>query len=307
MKKLHDGYTRTLPQALRFQTALSVQLQQIVVQNSLALAMPIETRVKTWESIVDKLERRALDIDCIDQLTDMIGFRLVFLFTRDLQTVTDAISGIFHVVGQEDTGIRLGDDQFGYQSLHYIVRIPSEWTKVPVFSGCESLQAELQLRTIAQHTWAAASHLLQYKRESSIPRQVRRSINRVSALLETVDLEFERVLSERESYLSSVDAAPVKSEVLNVDIVMAILTAKLPVANRTADEEYADLVANLKSAGIETNQQLDELIDTHIEAALKHDAEIVAGVHPEYGCEPERIKKGVYLTHTGLVRHMLDF
>lgn len=57
------------------------------------------------------------------------------------------------------------------------------------------LKAEVQVRTVTQHVWAAASHVLQYKQEASVPLPVRRSIYRVSALLETVDLEFERVLS----------------------------------------------------------------------------------------------------------------
>jgi ppGpp synthetase/RelA/SpoT-type nucleotidyltranferase len=67
---------------------------------------------------------------------------------------------------------------------------------------------ELQLRTLAQHIWAVASHKLQYKREASVPVPIRRSINRVSALLEMVDLEFDRVLLEREQYVPATRDQP---------------------------------------------------------------------------------------------------
>ena len=81
--------------------------------------------------------------------------------------------------------------------------MPDDWLNVPTFREFKGLRAELQIRTLAQQLWAAASHKLQYKRESSVPYPIRRSIHRVAALLETVDLELERVLSERDPHLSN--------------------------------------------------------------------------------------------------------
>jgi putative GTP pyrophosphokinase len=306
--KLRDDYDNVAALAERFRNALAQQLQQIVDQASLKLAVPIESRVKTWDSIAEKLERRSVVLKRIVHLPDLIGVRLIFLFNRDLQTAAQTIRDTFKVVAQEDTAARLGDTQFGYQSWHYIVKIPDGWTNVPTFKGCEELWAEIQLRTIAQHTWAQASHLLQYKHESSVPLQVRRSINRVSALLETVDLEFERVLSERESYLTKVTAEPMDAELLNVDILGAVLNEELPPANRTGEENYADLEKELKHAGVGTTQQLRDLIKTHIVRALEWDAEILAGKHHEYATpSADRVEKGVYLSHAGLVRQMLRF
>ena len=145
--------------------------------------------------------------------------------------------------------------------MHCIVKIPDAWTSLPTFADCQALQAEIQLRTIAQHTWAEASHLLQYKHESSVPFEVRRSINRVAALLETVDLEFERVLSERDSYIAAILIEPNATEPLNVDTLKAILDARLPDANRSDHEDYADLEKYLKENGIETAKQLHGIID----------------------------------------------
>lgn len=168
--KLLEQYESLSVTATRLRAGLVQQLQELISQHSLTLAVPIESRVKTRNSIAEKLERSDIKLASLEDLTDLIGLRIIFLFSRDLQTATKAIGEVFEVVSQEDTSARLGDAQFGYHSLHCIVKIPDAWTSLPTFADCQALQAEIQLRTIAQHTWAEASHLLQYKHESSVLR-----------------------------------------------------------------------------------------------------------------------------------------
>jgi putative GTP pyrophosphokinase len=97
----------------------------------------------------------------------------------------------FDIIKQENTTRKLREDQFGYSSMHYVVRFPKDWLVVPAMALFGEMKAEIQVRTIAQHLWADASHILQYKNEENIPEPIKRSIHRVSAILETVDLEFE--------------------------------------------------------------------------------------------------------------------
>jgi hypothetical protein len=52
------------------------------------------------------------------------------------------------------------------------------------------LKAEIQIRTVLQHAWAAISHKLQYKREDDVPAPLRRKLFRLSALFELADDEF---------------------------------------------------------------------------------------------------------------------
>jgi hypothetical protein len=78
--------------------------------------------------------------------------------------------------------------------VHFVVEFPEPWFVVPTIGPMRGLRAEIQVRTHAQHIWADASHILQYKKESSVAPKTRRDIHRIAALLETVDLEFEKVL-----------------------------------------------------------------------------------------------------------------
>ena len=185
----------------------------------------------------------------------MIGRRLMF-FAKPLQRSNLCAShrqrrwlthGELDVIAQEDTGGRLRESQFGYQSVHLTVKLPASWLSVPSFSGLGSLMAEIQIRTLAQHIWAVASHKLQYKQEASVPEPVRRSIHRVSALLETVDLEFERVVDERARYLEEVGSGAA-DESLNVDLLTRILSESLPEQNRVESEHSAKLLDDLDLA-----------------------------------------------------------
>jgi putative GTP pyrophosphokinase len=53
-----------------------------------------------------------------------------------------------------------------------------------------TLRAEIQLRSVLQHAWAAIDHKLRYKREQDAPRELKRALSRLSALLELGDKEF---------------------------------------------------------------------------------------------------------------------
>ena len=315
---LREEYVKIQPVATRFCLSVKQQIEELLSTASVTLGVPLEFRVKPWESIVGKIERGSLELATVRDLGDLVGLRLILLFKRDLASVCELMAKTFVVISQEDTSERLLEAQFGYQSLHYGVKLPEEWMSIPSFREFGDFKAELQIRTIAQHMWAAASHELQYKQEEGVPRPVRRSIYRVSALLETVDLEFERVLAERDSYLHEVDSKSSKDKVfdesLNVDNLSLILDALLPAANK--DEElYSELLPNLLYVGIDTSRKLDDLIAKQLDATLARDAEIVAGIVREIQDQAgpyqdrndlTRTRRGVFYTFAGLVRTMMD-
>src|ERR1700690_3888715 len=99
-------------------------------------------------------------------------------------------------------------------------------------AGLANLRAEIQVRTTAQHIWAEASQTLLYKNEKAVPQTLKRAIYRVSALLETVDLEFERVLSDRDDYKAEVAQTALAEETLDVDTLQQVLGESWPSAKK---------------------------------------------------------------------------
>lgn len=236
--RLQEEYRDVAPLAQRFAEVLASQLQQLLQRDKLPLAVPIEHRVKAWPSIEEKLARIDFHGASLTELHDLVGVRLILLFQRDLPAACRLIEETLDVTRHANKSEELSPEQFGYQSIHFVVRPREAWLTVPTFSAFRAFQAEIQVRTLAQHTWAAASHKLQYKQEASVPPPVRRSIHRVSALLEMVDLEFERVLADRDDYRATI-LTQQGSRRLNADVLEATLDAQLPRANKMAFEPYS--------------------------------------------------------------------
>ena len=260
-----------------------------------------------------------MSLSKLTDLNDLVGLRLILQFRRDIDKVCKLISRHFSVITKHDTQDRLKDDQFGYSSIHFVVEMPEPWLSVPTLADMRGLHAEIQVRTTAQHIWAAASHTLQYKREESVPPQIRRSIYRVSALLETVDLEFERLLEEREKYREEiVDTEIIRQvdldEKLNVDLIEKILDDMLPRNNKDPlEEEYEELLEDLFTFNIVNRRQLTELLRKHLDSVMKNEVHEVVqyreqlreGNEELIGTSRVRTERGVFFTHVGLVRTAL--
>jgi len=311
---LRHDYLAMTPDLTRLKSAVAEQLNHLLTAHEVTLGVPLESRVKSWESIAEKVERKNLQPKRIDDLDDLVGLRAILLFQRDLDRLDSIVMHNFAVLQAEDTATRLSETQFGYKSKHYIVKLPTSWAEVPSLKGLAEYKIEIQIRTLAQHIWAAASHKLQYKNEDSVPQQLRRTIYRVSALLETVDLEFDRVLSERDEYVKLQAHLNDANEPLNADVVRAVLDQMLPPQNKDQfAEQYGDLLIDLLHFGISTRGALSQLLSKHHTAIARQEAKEVAErsmdddhEHEEQGERlSNRLLRGVFFTHTGLARQGL--
>lgn len=266
----------------------------------------MEIRVKKWTSIENKLERKNLEIESILSLRDLVGVRAILLFLTDLDKIDELIRSTFEVTSTEDTADRLGEAQFGYQSLHYTIKVPLIWLEIPTMADFGDIQAEVQVRTLAQHIWAAASHKLQYKNEASVPPPIRRAINRASALLERIDLEFERILEKRREYRDIEIPKGIDATELNVDILESMLRDRFPEANRSDGEEnYSELLENLTALSVQTVADFDTILKGKYAATMEEERTQLSIVDPEtgyIGSSEERHRAGVYFTHVGLAR-----
>lgn len=308
IESLRVEYLDVQSKAERLKGAVVAELSELFQKDGVVLGVPIESRVKSWESISEKFDRKNIELPSIVDLDDLIGIRVILLFKKDLDSVHDIISKNFNLLRSEDTGERLGESEFGYQSHHYIVRVPSSWLSVPSWAGFGGFALELQVRTLAQHIWAAASHKLQYKQESGVPKPIRRTINRVSALLETVDLELQRVLDERVVYKEhAAEGIPVDGAVqdnLNVDSLAVLLAEIFPSANKAESENYSELLDDMFALGVTSSSQARDIFVKRYSEVMAKEKEFVKA-HPGYDKAPDSRPPGVYLKHVGLGRQAL--
>jgi ppGpp synthetase/RelA/SpoT-type nucleotidyltranferase len=325
IEKLEQEFQKINRIAEDFATELSRQLSLLIVKENIRLAFPIQNRSKTWPSIIEKINSGRFTLkSSILEMQDLVGIRIILLFKRDTEKIASIIKDNFKIISQYNTEDKLQDNQFGYLSIHQVIELSEEWLKVPTLRDFKGIKAEIQIRTLAQHSWAEASNTFQYKNEANVPKPLKRTINRISALLETVDLEFERILGERTTYkeeIKDIKLSEKSIQPLDVDLLIKILEEKLPKENRGPNEPYGELLENLKAAAVTNSGELISIIDKYLTETMTIDnkaaKEIIAahenkkpltssvGYSPVTANEIERIKKGVFLSHVGIIRHII--
>ena len=142
-----------------------------------------EYRVKTEKSLAGKLELKGAKYKTIEDVTDLVGLRVITFYTDEVDKVAAIAKRVFDVDWQESVDKRKHQlNSFGYNSLHYICRLRTG-----------GIRFELQMRTALQHVWSTIEHDTGYKGEVKIPREYKRQFSRLAGMLELVDDEFSRL------------------------------------------------------------------------------------------------------------------
>ncbi len=326
IQSLENEYNQLKTLCDSFSIEVTRQIQKLLDDNEIKLAVPIQFRTKSWNSICDKCEQGRFTIKkTVLELQDLIGIRLILLFKRDITRVSELIENHFSVIKKYNTEDRLEENQFGYLSIHEIVQLPDEWLKIPTLAPFSNLKCEIQIRTLVQHAWSEASHIFQYKNEADIPKPLKRTIGRLSALLETVDLEFERVLNERDEYKQDITTSTRKNEeTLNVDLLYNILNTYFPnIGDNSKDlSGYSNLMKDLNSLGYNTDNELKSLIEKYRDQLMINQKKLAEELLQNYKQTGRltdndgmmyaadrnamnRLKSGHYYTPIGMIRAIL--
>ena len=131
----------------------------------------MEHRVKQEDSLAGKLERKGYKYNDINNLTDLVGVRIITFYTDDVDKVAAIAKRTLDVDWKESVDKRkLHElDSFGYNSLHYIC-------------------------------WSTIEHDTGYKGDVKIPREYVRQFSRLAGTLELIDDEFSRLRATLTDY-----------------------------------------------------------------------------------------------------------
>jgi ppGpp synthetase/RelA/SpoT-type nucleotidyltranferase len=156
-------------------------------------------RLKSADSIVEKINRKKLNVETIDDLqrlvTDVLGFRIITENMDELETVDTFLQNSFEVLSCNDTVQQ--PNEFGYQSIEYslIYRDPSSGEITPF---------ELQLRTMLQHQWSVNSFHLFHKKSPDVARPYQTALQDLSQTLAKVEDLTNQVAKSRYSAIRDV-------------------------------------------------------------------------------------------------------
>ena len=184
------------PQLLTLSDQVYDLLRQTFSEQGIELNT-IEHRVKSVDSLKGKLERKGDKYKTLEDITDLIGLRIITFYTDDVDKVAAIVQQLFDVDWEHSVDKRKLHEltSFGYNSLHYICREKG---------GHQPF--EIQMRTALQHVWSAIEHDIGYKGAVKLPPEYRRQFSRLAGMLELADDEFSRLRTTMVNYRRQVQA-----------------------------------------------------------------------------------------------------
>lgn len=151
----------------------------------------LEDRVKSPQSILEKLNRKGLNFSCDNArqaLNDIAGVRVVCNYIDDIYTVADLLTA------QDDVKLIKRKDYIqnpkpnGYRSLHLVIETP-----VYLSEKKELVHVEVQIRTIAMNFWATLEHDLKYKTNSVVSAELAEQLRNCAETIADTDRQMQDI------------------------------------------------------------------------------------------------------------------
>ncbi|MDR1705468.1 MAG: RelA/SpoT domain-containing protein, partial [Clostridiales bacterium] len=180
----------------------------------------IQGRAKKPDSFTEKCARKAEKYkkSHFKMMTDLCGTRVILQTTGQVADFCELLEQYFDIdwENSENAGSRLGNDQFGYISQHFIVSLKPETAnilgvEIDTYRFNETkMKAEIQVRTLAQHINADTLHDRLYKSTVKPLDEHWREGSKIAAMAEVLDSnlrafvdKYDRYSLHQQSYMSA--------------------------------------------------------------------------------------------------------
>lgn len=145
----------------------------------------IKSRVKSEQSIVDKMKKKGLPMTIsamMGNIYDIAGVRVVCPFISDVYQVARML------LSQKDINLVTMKDYIkepkpnGYRSLHLIVLVDVFFSE-----QMQQIPVEIQIRSIAMNCWASTEHQLRYKKDYVLSDKMQQELKKCADLMAEAD------------------------------------------------------------------------------------------------------------------------
>ena len=283
-------YDESLDKLKQLEEIVAELLERTLEEGGIRI-MQIAHRIKSRDSVAEKLERKPEKYPRVGLMTDLVGFRLICYFDHQVDQMAELVSKVLQVDRKKSSDKRktIEPTAFGYLSLHYICSLPKGQGYPEELTDFEF---EIQFRTVLQHAWAEIEHDLGYKTEFGIPLDVRREFSRVAGLLEIADETFEVIRNRISVYEDRVRVSIAEDTADNLPLDLVTLKEYIKrsktmqaLLQSIRDLSGAELMEvspenqleRLNFFGIKTLGDLNRMIEEEWEHALLLATETLAG------------------------------
>ncbi|NYD53832.1 GTP pyrophosphokinase [Microbacterium pseudoresistens] len=209
-RELRDEFQRFLHEyefgMREVETKISILRDEFTHHHAYNPIEHVKSRVKSPDSIVEKVARRGIDPDfdsIREHITDIAGVRVTCSFVADVYLLFDLLTA------QDDVSVRTVKDYIaepkanGYRSLHAILEVP-----VFLSTGAIRVPVEVQFRTIAMDFWASLEHKIHYKFDGHVPDHLVDSLTAAADAASELDARMERLHHEAHGTRAGESAGP---------------------------------------------------------------------------------------------------
>ncbi|MCM1326905.1 MAG: GTP pyrophosphokinase family protein [Bacteroidales bacterium] len=176
---------------LEVQTKLEVLNKELSLLHSRNPFESIKSRLKSPESIMEKLDRNGLEytVENIEKnLNDIAGIRVICSFAEDIYMLVDCLVAQDDIILVEKKDYIKNPKPNGYRSLHLILDIPIFLTKEK-----KHMRVEVQFRTIAMDFWASLEHKLKYKKDIENAESISEELKYCADIISQLDRRMEQI------------------------------------------------------------------------------------------------------------------
>ena len=270
---------------------LEIRLDALVA--TLSSVPSVKARVKDFESYFKKYIRYLKDEGDFSPdrlITDIIGVRIVCPFLEDLAMVEELLKANLEITEVQHKGGDHTYREFGYESIHLLIRIPEDIARSAGDAACEI--AEIQIRTILQDAWAEVEHELVYKAEfNPFDNPMKRKLAAVNASLSLADIIFQEIRSYQRQFNGQLEK---RRDAFFKKIEES--TDALLIAGEENPEPEASYPVRLYS-----NESIDELLLNALYAHNKHQFTEAIGFYTQIlALNPDETISSLIYKHRGM-------
>ncbi len=156
-------YEKAMTQAKEELEGFKISLKEI---HNYDVISNIESRIKTPESIVKKMQKKHYDLnyeELIRNINDVAGIRIVCPFKTDIFKIKEVIEKNSSLEILEIKDYVNTPKKSGYSGLHIIAQTP-----VNIGDTVVAVKVEIQIRTMAMDFWSTTEHKIKYKAKNKL-------------------------------------------------------------------------------------------------------------------------------------------
>jgi len=173
-----------------------------------AIYATVTHRAKDPDSFATKAMLGGYD-NPLEDIGDQVGVRVTVSYLSDVDRAEQIVRELFDVIRVEDKLDALDFDKVGYLGRHVDLRLHEDAARA-LGEDFVGTRAEVQIRTTAQSAWADVTHDQLYKPAADVPKELKRRVFRLVALVELFDQEVSAFTHEIQATPGFADAAALR-------------------------------------------------------------------------------------------------